>query len=664
MTFRSGLSFQLEIGGEPAADWQLVSLRGSERLSTPAQWTWLIAGHDTVAEPRTWLGRQVRLQCYREGVVQRRLGGEIAALSRLPAGRQRTRWQLQITDPISRLALRSQCRIYQQTDMRQIVQRLLQEHGLPSALFSLRRPLRPREYCVQYHETDLAFLQRLLSEEGCFFFHDWEQPARPLRICDHCDDLFDTGTLQFNAHPHDWDSAGYLSQMQHCWQQTADGVQLRHYHFLTPAAELETRQGEPNSVRQRQLYPGWPADGHMAQRLCQLTYRAEQLSAETCQGRSTELGLRLGGRFTLQQPAVPDADWQPVSIEHSASQAAALEEEPHDGTTEYHNAFTLLPANTVPVCSPLPRPRIDGPQSARVVGPQGESVYCDAYGRIKVQFYWDQAGQFDDHSSCWLRVMQASAGDGFGLLVLPRVGQEVLVQFIDGNPDAPVVIGCVYDALHPLPYALPEAKTRTVLRGRSVGATSGYNELSMEDKAGIEEIRLIAQRDLDIAVKHSLRRQIGLDESSHIAGDSKLHIGGDQHWRVAGNVRAHVTGAYHQSLAGDWVQHTAGDCFHNCDGRMTSQSRDEIRLESAEAITLRVGDSFLRLDHSGITLVGPRIRLNSGGQLAPALTAELVQPLAPDGVAVPELAPPQLWQPDVSQQIRRCLQQTPYLFSC
>ena len=659
----SGLAFRLTVDGQAADAWQLLSLSGCERLSQPTRWEWLIAGPRAVSDISDWLGKSVWLEMHHQGRIQRQLGGEIRALQRLAEGRHLARLRLEVVDPLARLALRDNCRIFQQQDARQIVRILLDEHHLPAARFVLSGVLRPREYCVQYHETDLAFLQRLLSEEGCVFYYDWTHPRRPLVITNSLSVLQDAGILAFNSHPAAWQDPASVTGLTQHWLQPTELTRLRHYHYLQPTAPVQAERGVCDSTRLHFIYPGLAEDPQHAEQRCAIYHQSRQVMTNQLQGVSGLASMRLGLSYTVQGHCDGERAWQPLSIEHTAQQAAALEAEPHEGMTSYHNRFTFVPADQLALSAPLTRPVIAGPQSARVVGPPGEEIYCDDQGRIKVQFYWDQHGHYDDHSSCWLRVVQPLAGAGFGSLTLPRVGQEVLVQFLDGDADRPVITGCLYDGAHPLPYPLPENKSRTVMRSHSL-RSDGYNELSFDDATGQEQIRLKAERDLQLAVGRRRLSQIAEDDSLHVAGNSRSAVAGDSHLRVDGNSHLHTGGAWHQRVDQQLVLQCGREVTVNGGGDLQLQAAGEICLEAGKSLVLKVGRSFLRISHDGITLVAPVIRLNSGGQERAHAAVLPSPPLSPDGIQMPEIPPLAPWQPDIRQQIDSVLAVSPYLFSC
>uniref|UniRef100_UPI003306B284 type VI secretion system tip protein TssI/VgrG n=1 Tax=Photorhabdus viridis TaxID=3163327 RepID=UPI003306B284 len=232
-------------------------------------------------------------------------------------------------------------------------------------------------------------------------------------------------------------------------------------------------------------------------------YRLEALrnDALTGHGDSNHAAMLPGVLFTLTDHPRDDLNqlWQLVSVSHNGSQPQALEQAGGEAGTVMSNQFTFIPAHQHWRPMPARKPVMDGPQIAKVVGPAGEEIFCDSYGRIRLQFLWDRYGQSDDHSSCWIRVTQPWAGQGWGMLAIPRVGQEVVVDFLDGDPDQPIVTGRTYHASNLPPGALPGSKTQMAFRSKTHKG-DGYNELRFEDARGSEELALHAQRDMNTVV--------------------------------------------------------------------------------------------------------------------------------------------------------------------
>lgn len=296
----------------------------------------------------------------------------------------------------------------------------------------------------------------------------------------------------------------------------------------------------------------------------------------------------------------------------------------------YRNRFTATPWDVLhrPALR-HPKPKVLGSQSAVVTGPKGEEIHCDKYGRVKVQFHWDREGQGDDTSSCWLRVSSSWAGDRYGGIAIPRIGMEVLVTFLEGDPDQPLVTGCLYHKEHVVPYDLPANKTRTVFKTLSSPGGGGYNELRIEDRKGQEQIYIHAQKDWDENVEHDQKIRIGHERHDTVEANSYTELKTEEHHtthqdrKVEVKTEDHLTVAQNQHIKLGTAQLTkAGREIHLKAGQ-------KMVIEAGVELTLKAGGSFIKLDPSGITLVGPLAKLNAGGAPGSGTGIAIKQPLQP-----------------------------------
>jgi type VI secretion system secreted protein VgrG len=297
-----------------------------------------------------------------------------------------------------------------------------------------------------------------------------------------------------------------------------------------------------------------------------------------------------------------------------------MEEEGGSGPTTYHNTFSAVPADKTwrPLCEH--RPLMDGPQIAIVTGPEGEEIHCDEFGRVKVRFPWDrrqrpnevESSKNDEHSSAWLRVSQGWAGGQYGFMALPRIGNEVIVSFLDGDPDQPIITGRTYHATNTPPYALPEHKTRTTLKTQTHKG-EGSNELRFEDEADKQQVYVHAQKDLDLLTENN-RTEV-------INNDSHLTVENDRFSQVKSNDHATVDGETRQTIGADCSQNVGGTLHQKSGGATLCEAGSEVHykagakvvLDAGAELTISGGGSFIKLDPSGVTLSGPGIKINSGG---------------------------------------------------
>ncbi len=296
----------------------------------------------------------------------------------------------------------------------------------------------------------------------------------------------------------------------------------------------------------------------------------------------------------------------------------------------YRNRFSATPWD-IPYRPPLqhPKPRILGSQSAVVTGPQGEEIHCDQYGRVKVQFHWDREGQADDTTSCWLRVSSSWAGDRYGGIAIPRIGMEVLVTFLEGDPDQPLVSGCLYHAEHVVPYDLPANKTRTVFKTLSSPGGGGYNELRIEDRKGQEQIYIHAQKDWDENVEHDQKIRIGHERHDTVEANSYTELKAEEHRTTHADRKTEIRANDHLTVATTQHVKLGTGQFVEAGNEIHLSSGLKVVLEAGAELTFKAAGSFIKLDASGVTLVGPQIKINSGGGPGSGTGAAPASPLLP-----------------------------------
>ncbi|MEC7376641.1 MAG: type VI secretion system tip protein TssI/VgrG, partial [Pseudomonadota bacterium] len=336
--------------------------------------------------------------------------------------------------------------------------------------------------------------------------------------------------------------------------------------------------------------------------------------ATTGNGESNRADFVAGARVALthHDNEALNRDWLLVSVTHTGRQPQALEEEGGSGATTYHNFFSAIPADRTwrPLCEH--KPLMDGPQMAVVTGPEGEEIHCDRYGRVKVRFPWDRYSANDEHSSAWLRVSQDWAGGQYGFQALPRIGHEVIVSFLDGDPDQPIITGRTHHATNTVPYALPEHKTRTTLKTKTHKG-EGSNELRFEDEADQEQIYVHAQKDLALLTEHNRTEVIRNDSHLTVENNRFGHTRGNRHHTVDGEKREqtgkdhsfNVTGTLHLKAGTAWLSESGTE--------LHIKAGQKAVIEAGAEITLKAGGSFLKIDPSGVAMAGASIKMNAGG---------------------------------------------------
>jgi type VI secretion system secreted protein VgrG len=511
---------------------------------------------------------------------------------------------------------------------------VLSDHGIlegSGQRFQLGGTYPARDYCVQYDESDLHFIQRLCEEEGIHYHFQHTPEGHVLVFGDD-----QTGFPKLTTTAYQQDSGlvaddPMIKRFALRLATRTSRVTRRDYDFEKPRLQLEAaHKGEAKPDLEDYDYPGRFTERGRGKHLSQRALERHRSDQQLAEGESDQPLLRSGHFLSLS--AHPRADWNQLwllnEVHHEGKQPQVLEEsitsflggrkedgQADDGFNQgYRNRFSATPWDT-PWRPALdhPKPRLLGSQSAVVTGPKGEEIHCDQYGRVKVQFHWDREGQADDTTSCWLRVSSSWAGDRYGGIAIPRIGMEVLVTFLEGDPDQPLVTGCLYHKEHVVPYDLPANKTRTVFKTLSSPGGGGYNELRIEDRKGQEQIYIHAQKDWDENVEHDQKIRIGHERHDTVEANSYTELKAEEHRTTHQDrkteIRAndHLTVAINQHVklgTGQFVE--AGNEIHYYAG-------SKVVIDAGMELTAKGGGSWLKLDPSGVTLSGATIKMNSGG---------------------------------------------------
>lgn len=469
------------------------------------------------------------------------------------SGTRLTRYQLTLVPALHYLQFSHNHRIFQQMTAPQIIAQVLNQHGILADAYTFNISTSPqRDYCTQYLESDFEFIQRLCGEDGISWHHQHSQDGHHLTFA-----ADQTYVPLLGDTPYQQDSglaADYpvINQFSLRLSTRTSTTTRRGYDFRRPNLLREnqvTAEFNPALEDYRYLVP--IENDKLGRQIARQALERHRVDYQLAEGESNQPILRSGHLFNLtDHPRQQCNDlWLLLGVTHSGKQPQALEEtiagdiNPADGFTQgYRNTFSAIPWDVF-YRPPMPEPRpLLVSQTARVTGPVGEEIFCDEHGRVKVEFHWDRAELNSDKSSCWLRVASSWAGEGFGAVTVPRVGMEVLVTYLEGNPDKPLITGCVANGVTTTAYPLPANKTKTVLRSRSSPGGGGYNELSIEDRAGQELIYLRAQRDMEHLILNDSDSKIGQDRREQITRDSHSLIGNDRIEQVDNNSSSLIKG--------------------------------------------------------------------------------------------------------------------------
>ncbi|ECJ3939887.1 type VI secretion system tip protein VgrG [Salmonella enterica subsp. salamae] len=547
---QTGTRFTVDVDGQDAETFAVVSFHLVQSYSSLFTLDIHVASSNIRLNARDLLEQTVILTIWQGSTPQRHIKGLTARLERGEYDGHIMHYHLRVHPPFWRSSLRQNFRNFQQQDIESIIQRLLDDNRVSETSFLLGLAHPEREFCVQYGETDYEFLCRLLSEEGIFFYeeHAREGTNQLLIFADKAFYLPEAFTIPYNPQPRPTATA-CISQFSHCAQIRPAYVVSKDYTFKFPDWPGRFRHDADELNGQRNQYevmdyPGRFKDEQHGKDFTRYQLEGWRNDTEIAAGNSNSAKLWPGTRFTLTDHPADDLnrDWQVVASELHGEQPQAVPGSNASGTT-LTNAFQAIPANKTWRPTPLPKPKVDGPQPAVVTGPEGEEIFCDEYGRVRVKFLWDRYHAADQDSSCWIQVSQPWAGAGFGHLAIPRVGQEVIVDFLNGDPDQPIIMGRAYNFNNYTPGSLPGTKTQMTIRSQTYKG-EGFNELRFEDAAGREEVYVHAEKDMNHVINNdrtSLTKRHSVDK---VQGNSAVLVDENQVMQIAGTQNTSIGGDY------------------------------------------------------------------------------------------------------------------------
>ena len=494
------------------------SFSGTEALSRLFSYQLQMVSESDTIEAKDIVGKSITWSVqyksnpprYYNGYVNRFSGGDVSA-------RKLRTYRAQVVPWLWFLTRSSDCQIFQKKSAPDIIQAVFSAFGFTDFTVDLKGTHPKRDYCVQYRETAFNFVSRLMEEEGIAYFFKHDNGKHTLVLFDQKSSYQDIPATAGAATT----PGGMIDSWDHQYEYRPGKWTRTDYNFETPSTSLLT--STPTTLKLTDIskyemfdYPGdymVKADGDASTKL---RMEEDEVPFEIATGTSECPGFTPGSKFKLtghSAAAEEGKGYVVTDIQHSASD---VDFETGEGTADYHNSFHCIPDSVTYRPGRLtPKPLIAGAQTAVVVGPAGEEIYTDKYGRVKVQFFWDRKGKKDENSSCWIRVSENWAGKNWGIVFNPRIGQEVIVEFLEGDPDRPIVTGRVYNAEQMPPYDLPANQTQSTIKTRSSkkGTADNFNELRFEDKKGSEEIFFHAEKDFNREVENNDTLKVGSDKA-------------------------------------------------------------------------------------------------------------------------------------------------------
>lgn len=623
--------FLFKVGALDANMLKVTAFEGTEGLSTLYRFQVDLCSDDEAIAVADMVGQPCYLEIHSPN-GSRFVHGIVRRFARTGQGVHLTYYRVHIVPAHWLLTKRHRCRIFQSHNCQDmsvpgIIKQVLQDAGIPDDAYRMafQNTYTTREYVVQYRESEMDFISRLMEEEGIYYFFEHAAEGHKLVIADG-----DVAHVELPTHPECVyrDPSGLVPEEEHVFglHDTASiaigAVELDDFNFVRPGQDI--RQNNNAAQFTNLMFSDYPgrfrekdAGGHLAQ----VRLEAFQCTRHTTSLSATVRGFIPGYTFQLADHPSEETNRQYLisGVHHQGRQPQSTEEEaPVTDMAGYEATVTALPKE-VPFRAQFVthKPRIAGAQTAIVVGPKGEELYTDEYGRVKVQFHWDPEGTYNEDSSCWIRVSQGAAGGQYGMMFLPRVGQEVVVEFLEGDPDRPLITGRVYNNDHMPPYKLPAEKTKSVIKTNSSKGGGGTNEICFEDLKDSEQILLYAQKDLHLRVKndrvenveHDRHLTVDNDMTALVQANRSLTVKGDQTAKIDGDLSHEVGGKVSRKVAGTLSVTCDGDVVHAFNANHKQEvsqihltKAQNIKLEASTAIELAVGGNSIIISSSGISM--------------------------------------------------------------
>ncbi|MDH0301304.1 MULTISPECIES: type VI secretion system tip protein VgrG [unclassified Pseudomonas] len=517
----------------------LAEMGGSEELGRLFDYELQLTSDDPAIDLNQLLGKPMGLSVQQSIATSRHFHGIVARCSQSVDQGQFAAYRVTLRPWLWLLTRTSDCRIFQHLSAPQIIKQVFRDLGFSDFEDLLSRNYREREYCVQYRETSFDFVSRLMEEEGIYYFFRHEQERHVLVLADAYGAHqkapgYETvpyyppdGQHRERDHINDW----------HLAQEVQPGsLELNDYDFQRPSARIDVRSAMPRPHQAGDYplydYPGAYEQSQDGEHYARTRLESLQSLHERVELRGNARGLGSGHLFSLSNFSRQDQnrEYLIVAARYYVHQER-LESGGGSGAAQFESNLSCIDAQQSyrPVGSTL-RPIVKGPQTAVVVGPSGEEIWTDQYGRVKVHFHWDRHDQSNENSSCWIRVSQATAGKNWGSIQVPRIGQEVIVSFLEGDPDRPIITGRVYNAEQTVPYDLPGGATQSGMKSRSSkgGSPANFNEIRMEDKKGAEQLYVHAERNMDTVVEQSETLSVGVNRTQTVGMLETITIGQDR----------------------------------------------------------------------------------------------------------------------------------------
>ncbi|HJS50626.1 MAG TPA: type VI secretion system tip protein TssI/VgrG [Pyrinomonadaceae bacterium] len=600
----------------------------------------------TVVKPEDILGQKVSVEVVqRDGTTRRHFHGIV---SRFSQGNRDERWftsyAMEVVPQLWLLTKSHRSRIFQHLNVKEILEKVLE--GLDLKL-QLQRTYQPKNYCVQYRESDFDFASRIMEEEGIYYYFTHTADSHKMIIADKPDSHVDCpskSSIDFVAE----NTGESLTPVVHNWAsdyqlQTAK-IEFRDYHFQLPDKKLEAPRPSSNTNGNKGTeFYDWPGgyakrfDGidkgggdqdaklqkvfEDSAQVAQSAVDALDVRHKTYRGVSDCVSFTAGHKFTIDKLPIKDDNREYVvtSLMFHGEQSPDYTSARNELDRPLQNQFECIHSKFPPFRPQhvTPKPTVYGPETAEVVGPAGEEIFTDKYGRVKVQFHWDREGRKDGDSSCWIRVGTLWAGKQWGVIHIPRIGQEVIVDFIGGDPDQPIIVGSVWNPQTMPPYELPANKTQSGVKSRSSksGTPDNFNEFRFEDLKGKEEVYLHAEKDFNIVVEHDETRLVMHDRMKTVNNDETSVIKHDRTETVQNDETIEIWKNRTEAVGENETIDVGKNRTHNVAGDQTKSVGKNDTLTVTQSKKAEVGDKYELIVTNEINESSKKIVITAGVEL-------------------------------------------------
>jgi type VI secretion system secreted protein VgrG len=641
----------------------LQGFTGHEAISRSFSFHLDLASEKDSISFKNIIGQNVTITVMLHDNSPRYFNGFVSRVAQSGSDERFTHYQMEVVPWLWFLTRIADCRIFQEKKIPDILEEVFKSRGFKDYKLSLTASYDQREYCVQYRETDFNFVSRLMEQYGIFYFFE-HQNGKHTMVLGDSGSVHQPCPKQATAH--------YLITPGDMSQDTITGWQMEQelrtgkyshtdYNFETPSSNLMADEPTdvsvgPNSKFEIYDYPGEYINRSQGKTLSRVRMQEEEATHLVASGSSDCRAFTSGYKFTLADHYRKDVNDSYVltEVQHVASVGSSYSMGDAGTGEHYSNHFTCIPAS-VPFrpARITPKPFVQGPQTAVVFGKKGEEIWVDKYGRVKVRFHWDREEKRNEQPippeerSCWIRVSQPWAGKNWGSMWIPRMGQEVVVDFLEGDPDRPLITGRVYNAEETVPYTLPDHQTVSTFKSRSSknGGSDNYNEIRFEDKKGSEQIFINAEKDMDQRVENDSREYVKNDRhlivhnnrQELVEADSHLHIKGKHNEAIEGDMSLKINGDVKEQVGGGLSLQVGKSMNEKVGQTWAKEAVQTVHIKAGQTLILEAGmqlslkgpGGFVDIGPSGVSIQGTMVLINSGGAAGSGPGASPQDPDAP-----------------------------------